>query len=177
MAARGAMSGPMSREVVSCVLSLISPPVRDRQAMEVSFEMDFAGKSATRTPERLILLPPFCPGSGDVRANDGTVEHLAQMRGFAGLGQELEERLDDTGSAEPPEALPDSVPRAERGGERAPGQIRDREKSVGPSGTCDHAVRVGHDAIERQRRPSTRSSSRLRSFQSAQPAILVAGLP
>jgi len=85
-------------------------------------------KSATRAPERLIFLPAFCPGSGDVCANDGTVEHLDQMRGFAGLGQELEERLDDSGTAEPPEALPDRVPRAERGGERAPGQIMDREK-------------------------------------------------
>src|ERR1700722_582686 len=100
----------------------------DRQAIEVGFEVDFAGKSAARTPERLILLPPFGPGRGDVRANDRAVEHLDQMRCLAGLGQELEERLDDAGSAESPEALPDAVPRTERRGKRAPGQIMDREK-------------------------------------------------
>ena len=38
------------------------------------------------------------------------IEHLNQMRGLAGFGQQLEERLKYTGPAEPPESLPDAVP-------------------------------------------------------------------
>jgi hypothetical protein len=45
--------------------------------------------------------------------NDRAVEHLDEMGGFAGLGQKLEERLEDTGLAEAPEPLPDAVPRPE----------------------------------------------------------------
>jgi hypothetical protein len=50
------------------------------------------------------------------------------MGGLAGLGQQLEERLEDTGLAEAPEPLPDAVPSPERRRKRPPGQIMDGEK-------------------------------------------------
>jgi hypothetical protein len=79
-------------------------------------------------PERLIFLAAFGARSGDVRTNHGTVEHLDQTGGFAGLGQKLEERLEDAGLAEAPEPLSDAVPGPERRRRCAPGQIIDGEK-------------------------------------------------
>jgi hypothetical protein len=147
----------------------------DWQAIEIGFEVDFAGKSAARTPERLIFLPSFGPGHGDVRANHGAVEHLDQVRCLAGLGQELEERLDDAGSAEPPEALPDAVPRTERRGKRAPGQIMDREKMQ-----CLQKLAVVPPRLAAARLSSSETIHTIVQSSSiipvTQPAILVTGL-
>ena len=56
------------------------------------------------------------------------VEHLNQMRGLAGLGQQLEECLKYAGPAEPPEPLPDTVPIAVLPGQSAPGNTVNSEK-------------------------------------------------
>src|ERR1700686_4108796 len=36
---------------------------RQRQAVEIGFQVDFGGKPAARPPERLALLPPFAPAA------------------------------------------------------------------------------------------------------------------
>jgi hypothetical protein len=63
-----------------------------------------------------------------MRPNHGAVEHLHQISRLAGLGQELEERLEHPGSAETPEPLPDTVPLAVLPGQGAPGDAVDGEK-------------------------------------------------
>src|SRR3954449_13105678 len=62
-----------------------------------------------------------------MRPDHGAVEHLNQMRRRAHLRQGLEERIEYAGPAQPPEALPDTVPVAELRRQRAPGNIVDRE--------------------------------------------------
>src|ERR1700712_1117413 len=100
----------------------------DRPTVEVGLEVDFAAKTAARAPKGLILLSPLGAGGGDVRANDRAVEHLHQMRCLAGLGQQLEKCLHHAGAAEPPEPFPNAVPQPERGRQRAPSQIMNREE-------------------------------------------------
>jgi hypothetical protein len=100
----------------------------DRQTVEVGFEVNFAAKAAARAPKSLALLPPFGTDSGHVCPNGRAVEHLHQMCGFAGFGQQLEERLHHTGTAEPPEPFPDAIPKTERGRQSALGQIVNCEK-------------------------------------------------
>ena len=53
---------------------------------------------------------PFCAGGGNVRTHHSTVEELHHVRALAGLRQQLQEGLEHTGAAEPPEPLPDAVP-------------------------------------------------------------------
>jgi hypothetical protein len=67
-----------------------------------------------------MFLPP-CTCGGDVRAYHRVIEELYHMRGLAGFRQELQERFEHAGAAEPPESLPDAVPVAELGRQRPPG--------------------------------------------------------
>jgi hypothetical protein len=55
------------------------------------------------------------------------IEHLNQMRGWAHLCQCLEEGFKNAGSAQPPEALPHTIPVAELRRQRPPGDVVDRE--------------------------------------------------
>jgi hypothetical protein len=52
---------------------------------------------------------PSCAGSRDMGPRDGAIEHLHQMRGLAGLRQDLKARLEHARPAQPPETLPDAV--------------------------------------------------------------------
>ena len=54
-----------------------------------------------------------------MRRHDGAIEELDQMRRCALLGEQLEKYLENTRAAEPPEALPDTIPFAEFGRQRA----------------------------------------------------------
>ena len=60
-------------------------------------------------------------------AHHGAVEELHQMRRTALLGEQLEKHLEHTRAAKPPEALPDTVPVAELGRQRPPGDIVHRK--------------------------------------------------
>ena len=62
-----------------------------------------------------------------MRAYHRAIEELHHMRGLAGLRQELQERFEHAGAAEPPEPLPDAVPIAELGRQRPPGDAMHRE--------------------------------------------------
>ena len=66
---------------------------------------------------------PFCSRCRDMRTHDGAIEELDQMRRCALLGKQLEKHLENTRAAEPPETLPDTVPFAEFGRQRAPGDV------------------------------------------------------
>lgn len=70
---------------------------------------------------------PFCSRCRDMGPHDRAVEELHQMRRPALLGEQLEEYLEDTCAAEPPETLPDTVPFAKFGRQRAPGDVVHRE--------------------------------------------------
>src|SRR6476659_9451014 len=59
--------------------------------------------------------------------NGGGVEHLHEMGGLAVRGERLEQGLEDTRLAQPPEPFPDAVPIAELGRERPPSDVVDRE--------------------------------------------------
>src|SRR3954453_19807899 len=59
--------------------------------------------------------------------NGGGVEHLHEMGGLAVRGESLEQGLEDTRLAQPPEPFPDAVPIAELGRERPPSDVVDRE--------------------------------------------------
>jgi hypothetical protein len=61
-----------------------------------------------------------------MRPHHGAVEHLNQMRGRAGLSQELEEGLEHARVAQAPESLPGTVPRPELGRRRPSGGVVDR---------------------------------------------------
>jgi hypothetical protein len=63
-----------------------------------------------------------------MRAHHRAVEHLHQMRSLAGLGQELEKRLEYSRAAEPQEPLPDAVPLAELCWQGPPGDVLYCEK-------------------------------------------------
>jgi len=63
-----------------------------------------------------------------MRPHNGAVEHLHQVRGLAGFGQQLEERLEHAGPTEPPEPLLHAVPVAILPRQGAPRQIVDRNK-------------------------------------------------
>src|SRR3954453_3202485 len=59
--------------------------------------------------------------------NGGGVEHLHEMGALAVRGERLEQGLEDTHLAQPPEPFPDAVPIAELGRERPPSDVVDRE--------------------------------------------------
>jgi len=59
--------------------------------------------------------------------NGGGVEHLHEMGGLAVRGERLEQGLEDTRLAQPPEPFPDAVPIAELGRESPPSDVVDRE--------------------------------------------------
>src|SRR4051812_47681113 len=128
-AALGVMSGPISSRISSCRLSLASPLVRWMARGKPS-------KSVLRwilvenPPRERPSAWPCCPlgaGCRDMRPDHRAIEHLNQMRRRAHLRQGLEERFENAGSAQPPEALPYTVPVAELPWQRPPGNIVDRE--------------------------------------------------
>ena len=55
----------------------------DDMAVLVGLQMDFAGETAARTPQRLILLPPFAPAAETWART--TVESNIWMRWAVGL--------------------------------------------------------------------------------------------
>ena len=70
-----------------------------------------------------------------MRANNGGIEHLDQMRCRAHRGERLEEGFEDARLAQSPEAFPNAVPIAELSGKRAPvdvvnGEIMQRFKKL-----------------------------------------------
>ena len=62
-----------------------------------------------------------------MRADDGRVEHLHEMRPLAQGGERFEESFEHAAAAQAPEALPDAVPGAELGRQRSPRNVVDRE--------------------------------------------------
>src|SRR6478736_8781909 len=62
-----------------------------------------------------------------MRPNGGGVEHLHEMGGLAVRAERLEQGLEDTRLAQPPEPFPDAVPIAELGRESPPSDVVDRE--------------------------------------------------
>jgi hypothetical protein len=62
-----------------------------------------------------------------MRPHHRAVEHLHHMRALAGLGQELEKRLEHPRAGEPPESLPDAVPVPKLRRQRPPGDVVGRE--------------------------------------------------
>jgi hypothetical protein len=66
---------------------------------------------------------PFCPGGRDVGACCRAVKELDQIRRPAAFGQQLEECLEDTRPAEPPEPLPYAIPFAKFTGQSPPGDV------------------------------------------------------
>src|ERR1700726_201430 len=70
-----------------------------------------------------------------MRADDGRVEHLHEMRPLAQGGERFEESFEHAAAAQAPEALPDAVPGAELSRQRSPRNVVDREiVQVRPSG-------------------------------------------
>ena len=63
-----------------------------------------------------------------MRAHDGGVEHLKEMRGGTHRRERVEEGLEDAGLAQPLEALPYAVPMTEALRQRAPANVLDGEE-------------------------------------------------
>jgi len=63
-----------------------------------------------------------------MRAHDGGVEHLKEMRRRTHRCERVEEGLEDAGLAQAIEALPHAVPRAEALRQRAPANVLDGEE-------------------------------------------------
>jgi hypothetical protein len=63
-----------------------------------------------------------------MRAHDGGVEHLKEMRGGTHRRERVEEGLEDAGLAQPVEALPYAVPMTEALRQRAPANVLDGEE-------------------------------------------------
>ena len=63
-----------------------------------------------------------------MRAHDGGVEHLKEMRRGAHRRERVEEGLEDAGLAQAVEALPHAVPRTEALRQRAPANVLDGEE-------------------------------------------------
>jgi len=81
-------------------------------------------RASARGPD---FAAPFCAGRRDMSPHHGAVEHLNQVSGLAGLGQDLKERLEHARPAEPPEPLPDAVPVPELPRQGSPGDVVNRE--------------------------------------------------
>lgn len=62
-----------------------------------------------------------------MRANNGGIEHLNQMRGRAHRGERLEEGVENARLTQSPEAFPDAVPVAELNGKRTPVDVVNRK--------------------------------------------------
>src|SRR3954471_24719030 len=123
------MSGPRSSRVSKLRLSLASPPVRWK-----------ARGSPSRSHLRWILvenpprerpsawpLCPLCAGNRDIRAHDRRTDHLNEMSGAAGLGQERQHRLENPPLAQPPKPLPHTIPLAKLCRQSPPSDIVNRE--------------------------------------------------
>src|SRR6516165_7381903 len=63
-----------------------------------------------------------------MRAHDGRIEHLNEMRRGAHRRERIEKRLEDAGLAQPVEPLPHAVPMAEALRQSAPSNVLDGEK-------------------------------------------------
>ena len=122
-AMRGRMSGPMSRDVSNCVLSLTSPRVRWKSRGRPSRSVLRWILSKIRRASSPVPgdAAPFCASRRDVSACSRAIEELDQMRRLAEFRQHLKERLEYTRPAEPPETLPHAVPVAEFFGQCTPG--------------------------------------------------------
>jgi hypothetical protein len=70
---------------------------------------------------------PFCAGRRDVSPHHGAVEHLYEVCRLARFRKQLEERLEHTRAAQPPEPLPDAVPLTERSRQGSPRYAVNRE--------------------------------------------------
>jgi hypothetical protein len=70
---------------------------------------------------------PFWACGRNIRTHHSTVEELHHVRALAGLRQELQEGLEHSGAAEPPEPLPDAVPIAKLGWQSPPRDAVHRE--------------------------------------------------
>jgi hypothetical protein len=63
-----------------------------------------------------------------MRAHDGRIEHLNEMRRGAHRRERIEEGLEDAGLAQAIEAFPHAVPRTEALRQRAPANVLDGEE-------------------------------------------------
>ena len=70
--------------------------------------------------QRIVQVEAFCAGRRHMRADDGRVEHLHEMRPLAQGGERFEVSFEHAAAAQAPEALPDAVPGAELGRQRSP---------------------------------------------------------
>src|SRR5271165_4219344 len=123
------MSGPISNKVGNRGLSLASPPV-NRKAIgkppKSVFRWIFVEKPPRDLP-RDSFSCPLCRRRRHVRAHDGRVEHLDEVRGFAETGEGFEEKFEHAGLAQSPEPFPNAVPVCELDRQRAPRDIVNRE--------------------------------------------------
>src|SRR4029077_10761542 len=125
MAARGAMSGPRSRRIGKCRLSLACPGVRSK-AMGRPPKSVLRWILVEKPPrERPRAWPccPLCAGRRHVCTGRGGIEHLHEVGGGARRGERLEHGFEHPRPAEPPEALPDRVPMAELGRQCPPRDV------------------------------------------------------
>jgi hypothetical protein len=76
----------------------------------------------------LAPLAPLCPSGRHMRAHNGRIEHLDQMRGGTHGGERIEEGFENASLAQPVEALPHAIPGAEALRQSPPADVLDREK-------------------------------------------------
>src|SRR5712671_1637700 len=129
IAMRGRMSGPMSSDVSNCVLSLASPPVRwkSRGLPSKSVLRWILVENPPRERPNAWRCCPLLPPRPRRGARCRAVEELNQVCRLAAFRQQLEEGLEYSGAAEPPEPLPYAVPFAKFAGECTPGYAVYRE--------------------------------------------------
>src|ERR1700729_621138 len=88
----------------------------------------FSWSSRHATGRALALLAPFCSGRRHMRAHDGGVEHLKDMRRRTHGRERVEEGLEDAGLAQAVEASPHAVPRTKALRQGAPANVLDGEE-------------------------------------------------